>query len=87
MTVWVKAAVALAPILLAALTTVAWQNSHSIALLAREYDDLRAEQAHQRRRKPCSRQGGGPPMAKDVNRGKGSKKKKKKKKKNPHGHQ
>ena len=48
MTVWVKAAVALAPILLAALTTVAWQNSHAISLLAREYDDLRAEQAHQR---------------------------------------
>ena len=48
MTAWVKVCVTLAPVLLAALTTVAWQNSHAISLLAREYDDLRAEQAHQR---------------------------------------
>ena len=48
MTVLVKVAAALVPILLAALTTVAWQNSHAISLLVREYDDLRAEQAHQR---------------------------------------
>ena len=48
MTVWVKAAVALAPILLAALTTVAWQNSHAISLLAREYGDLKSELDHQR---------------------------------------
>lgn len=39
---------ALVPVLIGALTTVAVQNSHSISLLTQEYSDIKAEQAHQR---------------------------------------
>ena len=39
---------ALMPVLIGALTTIAWQNSHSIALLTREYGDLKSELDHQR---------------------------------------
>ena len=39
----VKALAALIPLLLGAGVTVAWQNSHSMALLTREYEDLRVD--------------------------------------------
>lgn len=38
----------LVPLLLAGLTAVAWSNSHSMVVLTREYDDIRAELVHQR---------------------------------------
>jgi hypothetical protein len=47
-TIWVKVVMALVPVLIGALTTVAVQNSHSISLLTQEYSDIKAEQAHQR---------------------------------------
>ena len=37
----------LVPLLLAGLTAVAWSNSHSMVVLTREYDDIRAELVHQ----------------------------------------
>ena len=43
-----KLMLAAVPLLVGGMATIAWENSKSIALLAREYDDLRAEQAHQR---------------------------------------
>jgi hypothetical protein len=45
---WLKVVLALVPVLIGALTTVAWQNSHDMALLTREYADINAELAHQR---------------------------------------
>ena len=39
---------ALVPVLIGALTTVAWQNSHDMRLLTREYDDIKGELEHQR---------------------------------------
>ena len=48
MTVWVKVAVALVPMTVGTLAALAWSNSHTLALLRREYADLLAEQQHQR---------------------------------------
>jgi hypothetical protein len=48
MDAWLKVVVALVPLLLAGLTAVAWSNSHSMVVLTREYDDIRAELVHQR---------------------------------------
>ena len=39
----IKAAAALVPLLLGALVTIAWQNSHALALLTRDYEDLRVD--------------------------------------------
>jgi hypothetical protein len=47
-TIWLKVVLALVPVLIGALTTVAWQNSHDMALLTREYADINAELQHQR---------------------------------------
>jgi hypothetical protein len=38
-----KAAAALVPLLLGALVTLAWQNSHALVLLTHDYDDLRVD--------------------------------------------
>ena len=48
MNVWLKLLMGSVPLLLAGLTAVGWQNSHSMTLLTREYDDIRAELVHQR---------------------------------------
>jgi hypothetical protein len=45
---FLKTVLASVPILVGALTAVAWNNSHNLALLTREYDDIRGELAHQR---------------------------------------
>lgn len=39
---------ALIPIMVGALVTIAWQNSHNLVVLTREYDDVKAELDHQR---------------------------------------
>ena len=48
MSIWLKVVLALVPVLIGALTTVAWQNSHDMALLTREYADIKGELDHQR---------------------------------------
>ena len=48
MDAWLKVVVALVPLLLAGLTAVGWSNSHSMALLTREYADIKGELDHQR---------------------------------------
>jgi hypothetical protein len=40
---WLKVAAALVPIGLAALVTLAWQNSHALTLLAHDEADLRSD--------------------------------------------
>jgi hypothetical protein len=41
---WIlKALAAMIPLLIGALVTIAWQNSHTMALLTREYEDLRVD--------------------------------------------
>ena len=48
MSIWLKVVLALVPVLIGALTTVAWQNSRDMALLTREYADIKGELDHQR---------------------------------------
>jgi hypothetical protein len=45
---WIKVVVALVPMMVGTLAALAWSNSHTLALLSREYADLLAEQQHQR---------------------------------------
>jgi hypothetical protein len=40
---WSKAAVALIPLGLGALVTIAWQNSHSLVVLSQNVENLRVE--------------------------------------------
>jgi len=40
---WLKLAAALIPLGLAALVTIAWANSHALAVLTRDEADLRAD--------------------------------------------
>ena len=48
MSPWLKLAVALAPLMLAALIGVAWNNSHSMAVLGARVDDNVRELDHLR---------------------------------------
>jgi hypothetical protein len=43
MPLWIKAIVALAPLLLGALVTVGWQNSHALAVLSLNVEHLRVD--------------------------------------------
>jgi len=43
MTVWTKSAIALLPLLLAALVTIAWQNSHALVAMSVTVDALRID--------------------------------------------
>ena len=43
MPVWVKAAAALGPLLLGALVSLAWQNSHAMAVLTLNVEHLRVD--------------------------------------------
>lgn len=46
---WTKALLAASlPLLLGAVATIAWQNSHTLAVLNNEYTDIRGELQHQR---------------------------------------
>jgi hypothetical protein len=45
---WLKLAVALAPLMLAALIGIAWNNSHSMAVLGARLDDNARELDHLR---------------------------------------
>jgi hypothetical protein len=48
MSPWLKLAVALAPLMLAALIGIAWNNSHSMAVLGARLDDNVRELDHLR---------------------------------------
>lgn len=48
MSPWLKLAVALAPLMLAALVGIAWNNSHSMAVLGARLDDNVRELDHLR---------------------------------------
>jgi hypothetical protein len=48
MSPWLKIAVALAPLMLAALIGIAWNNSHSMAVLGARLDDNVRELDHLR---------------------------------------
>jgi hypothetical protein len=43
MPVWAKLAAALGPLLLGALVTIAWQNSHALAVLSLNVEHLRVD--------------------------------------------
>ena len=45
---WLKVVVALVPIVVGAFVTIAWGNARDMALLTREYADIKAELQHQR---------------------------------------
>ena len=40
--------IAIVPVLLAGVVTIAWGNARDLSLLAQEYRDIQAEQQHQR---------------------------------------
>ena len=40
MAAWIKVVVALVPMMVGTLAALAWSNSHTLALLSREYADL-----------------------------------------------
>ena len=48
MDAWLKIVIAIVPVLLAGVVTIAWGNARDLSLLTREYDDIRSEQQHQR---------------------------------------
>ena len=48
MDAWLKVVIAIVPVLLAGVVTIAWGNARDLSLLAQEYRDIQAEQQHQR---------------------------------------
>lgn len=48
MSAWVKVVIAIVPVLLAGVVTIAWGNARDLSLLTQEYRDIQAEQQHQR---------------------------------------
>ena len=48
MDAWLKIVIAIVPVLLAGVVTIAWGNARDLSLLAQEYRDIQAEQQHQR---------------------------------------
>ncbi len=48
MDAWLKVVVAIVPVLLVGVVTIAWGNARDLSLLAQEYRDIQAEQQHQR---------------------------------------
>ena len=48
MNAWVKVVIAIVPVLLAGVVTIAWGNARDLSLLTQEYRDIQAEQQHQR---------------------------------------
>jgi hypothetical protein len=48
MPIWARAVAAVAPLLLGALVTIAWQNSHALAVLSLNVEHLRLDLANTR---------------------------------------